>query len=84
MKEMIIKVLFYIWFLSLCSVIMFIPLYTIGMFVGIVSLLVGEDFTVMAITKVCLFISVFTSLYGMWISNDRVEKTYNNIRKRRI
>lgn len=83
MKEWIIKLLFYIWFLILTSVILFIPFYTIGMFVAIVSLMTNTGITVMMVAKISFYISLVISLWGMWMSEEVVEKTYKEIRNRK-
>lgn len=83
MKEWIIKLLFYIWFLVVTSVILFIPFYTIGMFIAIMSLMTNTAITVMTVAKISFYISLVISLWGMWISEEVVEKTYKEIRNRK-
>lgn len=84
MKEKFIKLLFYIWFLTLGSVVFFIPIYSIGTFMGIIFMMLNKDLTVATIIKVCFSISATLTLYGMVTNNHVVEKTYNNIRNRKI
>lgn len=83
MKELVIKTLFYIWFLFTFSVILFIPFYTLGTFVAIVGLMVGKNYTVLTIAKVCFFISSVISLFVMCTGGDAIEKCYEETRNKK-
>lgn len=81
-KDCIKKFLFYICYLMICTITAFIPLYAMGMFIGVVSLLAGFNFTISTIAKVSFFISTVISLYAMWSRNAEVEICYEKIRNR--